>query len=685
MRAVLENLDGGVMLLRLGDPSEKVVTFTPERLSSLKEIIEKLKLKPPNGLVITGPSLEMFTVGADISLIEKVTDPVVGEKLAKEGQSVFAEIEKLPFRTVAAISGPCVGAGFELALACNYRLISDHPASTVGLPEVKLGIIPGFGGTVRLPKLVGLPKALDIILAGKTVRPKKALSLGLVDEVTPTHALLERARSVAAGSLRLRRKPISFKDKILSGPLKGFVKRSARASVLKQTKGFYPAPLNALESVFAGSYDTEAKLLGKSIVTPESKALTHIFFLTEASKGLGKGAKKHLENFSASVIGAGVMGAGIASILASSGIPVTLKDTSEAALTKARAQLRDYADSLSYLSPSERSALVSRVNATTQDPDGNVRIVIEAIVENMSVKKKVLAELATKLSEETIIASNTSSLSISEMASEIPNPGRFIGMHFFNPVPKMPLVEIVMGRKTDDKTIALVAGLAVKLGKFPIVVKDVPGFLVNRILTPYLNEAAFLMQEGYRIEDIDKAATDFGLPMGPVRLLDEVGLDVASHVSEIMVKGYGPRMEAPPLAAKLAKTGALGKKSGVGFYDFTSKKPRRDLASVLALPKQKETSPDIQERLIFALLNEAVLCLDEGVAGAPGPDAAKQIDLGSVMGFGFPPFRGGILYWAQKKGFSSIIEKFKDLEKKYGSRFKPTESLTKWAKKGFYP
>lgn len=659
------------MLIRLGDPGEKVVTFTPERLQSLREILEKLKSKPPAGVVITGPTLEMFTVGADISLIQEVTDPKIGESLAKEGQAVFSEIEKLPFKTVAAISGPCVGGGFELALACDFRLLSDSPSSTVGLPEVKLGIIPGFGGTVRLPKLVGIPKALDLILTGKTVRPKKALALGLVDEVIPGHALIERARSVAAGSLRLRRKSIGIKDSILSGPLKRIVKKSAKASVLKQTKGFYPAPLKALESVFAANYETEAKLLGEAIVTPESKSLTHVFFLTELSKSLGKGAKKHLENMSASVIGAGVMGAGIASILAASEIPVTLKDTAEAALTKARAQVRGFADSLSYLSPTERNLLVSRVNCTSQDPPIGVGIIIEAIVENMAVKKKVLSELASKIGDEAIIASNTSSLSISEMGKEISNPGRVIGMHFFNPVPKMPLVEIIMGEKTSDKTIAIVAGLAVKLGKFPIVVKDVPGFLVNRILTPYLNEAAFLIQEGYKIEDIDRAATDFGLPMGPVRLLDEVGLDVASHVSEIMVKGYGARMEAPALAAKLAATGALGKKSGVGFYDFSTKKPRRDLYSVLALPKEKQGSSEIQDRLILSLLNEAILCLDEGVAGAPGAEAAKQIDLGSVMGFGFPPFKGGILYWAQKTGLGKLLEKTTELEKKYGARFKP--------------
>lgn len=684
MRAVLEKLDGGVMLIRLGDPSEKVVTFTPERLQSLKDIIYTLKSKPPAGVVITGPTLDMFTVGADISLIQEVTDPKIGESLAKEGQAVFTEIEKLPFRTVAAISGPCVGGGFELALACNFRLISDSSSSTVGLPEVKLGIIPGFGGTVRLPKLVGLPKALDLILTGKTVRAKKALALGLVDEVTPAHALIERARCVAAGSLRLRRKSIGIKDTILSSILKGIVKKSAKASVLKQTKGFYPAPLKALESVFASNYDVEAKLLGEAIVTPESKALTHVFFLTELSKGIGKGAKKHLENFSASVIGAGVMGAGIASILAASEIPVVLKDTSEDAISKARIQIRGFADSLSYLSPSERNILVSRVTATTEDPPVGVGIVIEAIVENMAVKKKVLSELALKLGEQTIIASNTSSLSISEMAKDIPNPSRVIGMHFFNPVPKMPLVEIIMGSKTSDQTIALVAGLSVKLGKFPIVVKDVPGFLVNRILTPYLNEAAFLIQEGYKIDDIDKAATSFGLPMGPVRLLDEIGLDVASHVSEIMVKGYGSRMEAPPLASKLVATGALGKKNDLGFYDFSTKKPRRDLYSVLALPKEKDGSSDIQDRLIFSLLNEAVLCLDEGVAGTPGTEAAKQIDLGSVMGFGFPPFKGGILYWAHKTGVASLIDRSKELEKKYGVRFKPNEGLLKRAQKGFY-
>lgn len=693
--ALLESLDGGVALLRLGHPDERVITLTPERIESIKKHLQTLRSKPPLGLVIAGPSLEMFTVGADINLIQEVTDAQLGAKLAKIGQDLFLEIEQLPFPTVAAISGPCVGGGCELVLACKHRIISDSKSSMIGLPETKLGILPGFGGTQRLPRLVGIPKALDIILAGKTLRPKQALSAKLVDEVIPGHALIERARKVASGSLRLPKRALSFQDKIFfwSRIARSWLKKKAKESIQKETKGYYPAPLAALEMVFYGiengleaGYKKEAEELGKLIVSSESKGLVHVFFLSESSKNLGRGGSKQLENIATSVIGGGVMGAGIASVLAKSDYPVILRDTSEEALQKAKAHIRNYADKLKYLSEPEKSALVSRVEATSQDTPAlaNVSVVVEAIVENLAIKQKVFSDIAKLVSPNAILASNTSSLSISAIAESIPSPERVVGMHFFNPVEKMPLVEIVMGSKTSDRTIALIAALTVKLGKYPIVVKDVPGFLINRILTPYLNEAALLLQEGYSISDIDQAATSFGLPMGPVRLLDEVGLDVASHVSKIMLDGYGDRMATPPLAEKLVATGALGKKNGVGFYDFSGvkPKPRTDLRQVLALGEVKE-NPDktvIQQRLILSLVNEAVRCFDEGVAGAPGKEAAAQVDLGSVMGFGFPPFRGGILYWAQKVGAAHLVTQAQNVSKHRSFEFKLWEGIERRAK-----
>jgi 3-hydroxyacyl-CoA dehydrogenase/enoyl-CoA hydratase/3-hydroxybutyryl-CoA epimerase len=340
------------------------------------------------------------------------------------------------------------------------------------------------------------------------------------------------------------------------------------------------------------------------------------------------------------------------------------------------------------LSETERSFLLNRVETTVRNSPntGNATIAIEAIVERMDVKKKVLSEVASQIPDDAIIATNTSSLSVSEMATAIHNPERVIGMHFFNPVEKMPLVEIVQGEKTSTRAIATVAALTNKLGKFPIVVHDVPGFLVNRILVPYLNEAAFLLESGYRIDAVDKAATDFGMPMGPFRLLDEVGLDVAAHVGETMRNGYGERMAAPDYVSSMVAANRLGKKSRVGFYDYPEDgKPSvsSEVQGILSVRMDKSgDAKEIQDRLILNLINEAVKCLDEGVAGAPGPEAAKQIDLGTVMGTGFPPFHGGLIKYAETLGASQIWSSLKRLEETCGPRFTPAPGIIERAQRG---
>ncbi|MCB0318351.1 MAG: enoyl-CoA hydratase/isomerase family protein [Bdellovibrionales bacterium] len=693
----LKFLESGVAVIFLGEENESVVTLTGNRLKSLAVHLKQLSEKPPKGLIITGPKKGMFTVGADINLIKNVTDAKIGESLAKQGQDVFAIIEKLPCTTVAAISGPCVGGGCELALACDYRIITDEKNSLIGLPEIKLGILPGFGGTQRLPRLIGLPKALDIILAGKTKRSKQAYEIGLCNEVVRFEQLMVRADAIAAGTVKMKKPRVSLVDKILSNFAftRNFVKSKAETTVAKTTKGFYPAPPAALAAIMLGlekgtqeGYPFEAKELGKLIVSPESKSLIRIFFLTEGSKSIGKTAKKAIEHVHSVVVGAGAMGAGIAGVLAKNECSVILKDTSDASLERGMNQIRSYLNSISYLDHQSKSFILNRIEATTKDSKnlGNSNIAIEAIFEDMNVKKQVLGDLAALMPEDAIIASNTSSLSISEIADSIPNPARVIGMHFFNPVEKMPLVEIVMGNKTTDKTIAIVGALSSKLGKFPIVVKDVPGFLVNRTLTPYLNEALRLLEEGYSIKDIDSAASRFGMPMGPIRLLDEVGLDVATHVSAIMLAGYGERMKAPELSKKLLALGRKGRKSGKGFYDFSDKKPvpAADISEVLGITKTKDLADlsDIQDRLILSLINEAVRCLDEGVAGAPGKEAANQIDLGTVMGMGFPPFRGGVLNYAEGLGASKIKQSLDELAKKYGKQFEATEGIISRAKSG---
>lgn len=679
--------DRKVATITLGAEDERAITLTPVRLESFKAALREVKDAKVKGLVIKSPNVDSFCVGADISLIQSVTDPEKGAQLAAEGQGAYDLLEDLDCVTVAAIGGPCVGGGCELVLACDYRIITDAKSSSIGLPETKLGILPGFGGSYRLPRVVGLPKALDIILAGKTLRSSQALKVRLVDEVVSPAQLVERAEAIARGERAPRRKKIPVVDRLLSNnPLgRSFVKGQAKKSLLKQTKGFYPAPVAALNVTVDGlgrgraeGLAVEARELGKLIVTPESKALVHLFFLTEASKSLGKSARKEVTDLHGLVIGAGTMGAGIAGALAKSNHQVIVKDTSDASLQRGKDHTAKELSKLRYLSSFERAAIGNRIdwlqfNSPTMARTG---LVVEAVFEDMSLKKKIFSDIATRVRPDAILASNTSSLSVTEMASGIDRPERFIGMHFFNPVEKMPLVEIIRGEKTGDATVAKVAALTTEMGKFPIVVKDVPGFLINRTLIPYLNEAVFLLAEGHSIEAIDGAALAFGMPMGPIRLLDEVGLDVAAHVSKVMVDGYGERMAAPAFAEKLVALNRKGRKTNAGFYTYTGKEsaPWSGLAKELGLPtspKRALSRDEIIQRLIYHLVNEAMKCLNEGVAGDDKELAKKQIDLGTVMGIGFPPFRGGVLYYAELEGLERIRAKLADFEREHGSRYQP--------------
>ena len=677
--------DNAIALLSLGNTDERAITLTPARLQSFIAALNEVKSSKATGLVIFAPSLESFCVGADISLIQSITDPTHGAALAAEGQAAYDLLEDLGCTTVAAISGPCVGGGCEMVLACTYRIMTDAKSSVIGLPETKLGILPGFGGTYRLPRVVGLPKALDIILAGKTLKASLALKASLVDEIVSSATLLSRAEEIARGKNPPRRRKLALIDRILSSNLLGraLVRNRARTALLKQTKGFYPAPIRALNVTVAGlaqnrheALQVEARELGEMITTPQSKALVHLFFLTEAAKGLGKNARKEIEGQHFMVIGAGTMGAGIAGALARNSHQVIVKDTSDSALKRGKEHLTKELGKLRYLSSFERAAIANRID-WLQFPSSSFErssVVIEAVFEDINLKKKIFQDIANRVPSDCILASNTSSLSVSEMARAISHPERFVGMHFFNPVEKMPLVEIIRGEHTNDTTIAKVAAIATEMGKFPIVVRDVPGFLINRILIPYLNEAVFLLQEGHSIEAIDGAALDFGMPMGPIRLLDEVGLDVAAHVSKVMVAGYGERMAVPDFAERLQALGRKGRKTNAGFCDYQGKSSAvwGGLAGALNLPSKPQTplsKQEITERLIYHLVNEAMKCLNEGVAGSEREAAIKQIDLGTVMGIGFPPFRGGVLYFAQQAGLDSIRARLISFAALYGSRY----------------
>lgn len=699
-KPVLE-IKENIAVLTLGETNDKAIILTEERMKALNEILdslhEKLKNEPSKikGLIITSPPTTNFCVGADINAIKDVTDEAEGKRLAKQGQNIFQKIEDLNITTVAAIHGHCVGGGCELSLACDYRIITDYKNSKIGLPETKLGILPGFGGTQRLPKIIGLPKALDIILGGKVIPAKKAKSLGLVDEVIKVEgadsaATQEKLISHAKEKISLgknRSFRISLSDKLLSSNKLGraICVKMAHSASLKKTKGKYPAIPKSIElcaesfnQPARGGYEKEAEALGRLIITPESKALVHIFFLTESAGKIGK--QETSEPISSiGLIGAGVMGAGIAAVGIKSGLKVSSFDLSEDARNRLSNHVSSFLSKSRSLKEEQKNKLKENLSlhaALKELP--NQDIYIEAAAENLEVKKKIFSELSLLHSSECILASNTSSLSLKDIFSEIPNPERTIGVHFFNPVEKMPLVELVRTEHTSNKTLINSARLVSKLGKYPVIVEDVPGFLVNRILTPYLAEASLLLEEGAGFEDLEKCAVHFGFPMGPFRLIDEVGLDIASKVEEILSNAYGSRMKGGKILSKVSERKLLGKKGGLGFYKHEGKKTEvnAQLLSELGIKEKNgsKSREEITERLVLSMINEAVLAYDEGVAGAPSIDAANQIDLASIMGFGFPPFRGGVIYYLRQEGTKEVLRQFKKYQKT-SPRFEAARSI----------
>ncbi|MCC6219610.1 MAG: enoyl-CoA hydratase/isomerase family protein [Deltaproteobacteria bacterium] len=698
---------GGVATIRLGSTDKSVFTLKEDSLSSLEKAIAAIsEAKDVRGLIIVGRNENIFCAGADINLIKEISDRKLATQLAQRGQAVFDKLDALSCVTIAAISGACVGGGCELVLACDYRIASDSIVTKIGLPEIKLGILPGFGGTQRLPRLIGLPAALDIILKGSVVSADKAVQLGLVDFLVRNEArganqrgmlelLEEKAAEIILGKKRIARRPLSVRDKLLthSGLGRALVAKKARQQVLTSTKGHYPAPLLALDVALFGlragmtvGLKREAEKLGELLVTPESKSLVHVYMLTDEASKRWRSSKLQLNNSHVAVIGAGTMGAGIAASMVMSGLRVTVVEP----ISEVRARAASLIEGIVGKRHKHRvAAVLSNLQLVENVRNlSNVDIVVEAVSEKFELKKKIFEELDRTLDSKAILASNTSSLPISDFSADVSHRGRIVGMHFFNPVEKMPLVEVVCTKHTDERTIAFTSALAVSMGKYPVIVSEVPGFLVNRILTPYLVEAAFLLKEGFGIAEIDELATSFGMPMGPFRLLDEIGLDVAAEVSGIIEDSYGSRMSGPHYVAKLLAAGRKGKKGGKGFYLYedgnkavldNSVRGVLEVSAPVAIDRQKRAA--LTDRLILRLLNEAVMCLDEEVAGLAGPEAAGQIDLATVMGLGFAPFRGGILHYANTVGAKVILEKLTNLEREHGERFTPCSGIAARAKK----
>ena len=690
--------DDGLGILTFDQAGEKVNMLSRAVFSELSDLLARMAREPRlRGLLIRSGKPDVFVAGADLKDFTRVGSEDL-RPLVERGQAIFEQIAELPWPTIAAIGGVCVGGGTELALACDYRLMSDASKARIGLPEVRLGIFPAWGGCTRLPKLVGLQAALDLILTGKLLDARRARRIGLVDEAVPAAIFETFTRNFAAGKLGAgkprRRRTMSLASLALEGnPLgRRLIFSKARDKVLDETKGHYPAPLEALAVIEEGygkpvavGLEAEARRLGHVFGGPVQRNLLGIFFQTEeVRKETGAaGGVRPQPVARIGILGAGVMGGGIGQLAADKGIPARMKDIEanalaggfaaaagiwKGAMARGRLTARDLEAKMALLSGSLDFSGFAQCDVT-----------IEAVVEKLAVKRAVLKDWEEVVPREAIFASNTSTLPIREIAAGAVAADRVAGMHFFNPVHRMPLVEVIRGERTSEETVATIFELAKRLGKTPVVVKDSPGFLVNRVLAPYLSEAVRLLQEGCRIEDVDRVMTEFGMPVGPIALLDDVGLDVAVKAGEILHAAFPERMKGSRQEALVA-AGRLGRKSGRGFYEYENGKrrgPSRDAYRALGA-EPKDPAPvnveTIESRLVLPMVNEAVFCLEEGVVPSP-----SKLDLAMIFGTGFPAFRGGLLRHADAVGLDHVVAWLKELADKYGTRFVPAESLQELA------
>ena len=686
--------EGDLAILWFDLPGEKVNKFSTAVMSEFAGVVDELEHDSAiKRVIIASGKSSIFIAGADVTEFSKATSADQAREYTRFGQQTIHRFSKLPQVTVAAINGAALGGGCELAIACDYRVMSDSPKAQIGLPETKLGIFPAWGGTTKLPRLIGLPAALDIILNGKTVDGKRAKRMGLVDEVVPAPILLDIARQFAAKPKR--RGSDRTKFYVEGNPLaRRVIFSKARKAVLEQTHGNYPAPLKAIDVMEYGMSSGVERGLAREvdevvplIVGPEGEVaqnLIRLFFMMEESKK-ERIAATPLEVRNAGVLGAGIMGGGIAQIIADkTEASVRMRDINWKAIAggmKAAAKIWKKKVDRRRMTRGEMQRKLARITSTT-DWSGFERcdLVVEAVVENVEIKRQVLSEFEAIAGPSAIFATNTSTIPITDIAAQATRPENVVGMHFFNPVDRMPLVEVIRGAKTSDVAMVTVANFARKLGKTVVYCNDGPGFVVNRILGPYMNESGFLLEEGNAIESIDKAMVDFGMPMGPMALLDEVGIDVAAKVAKILGAAFGDRMEPSHVVDTLYADGRYGKKNAKGLYLYEAGKRQGPDSSVYKLLNIKSTHPaDAQavvERMIFAMVNEAAMILDEKIVASPA-----ELDLAMIMGTGFPPFRGGLLRYADKLGLPYILARLDDLAQKHGKRFLATPALRKLAER----
>jgi len=705
-----EMLQNNIGQLTFDLPDERINKFSTQVMQELDTSLDDLaKNADLKCLLICSAKKNIYIVGADIKEIITITDLEKGISVSNLGQKVFSKITDLPYPTIAVIDGACMGGGTEMSLACTYRLATDNPGTKIALPEVNLGLFPGWGGTQRLPRLIGLQRALDLILTGRTLNGIRAYRQGVVDKVIPKEQVREMALKFALDVVngvdvlklsRSRRKQKGLLPPLLEkNPLgRAIVYRIAKKNVLIKTKGHYPAPLEAIKAIKGGfrkslpkGLKIESQLFGHLIISSISKNLIKIFFWTEAVKkenGIKNPDVEIKPVKKAASLGAGVMGGGVAQLFASRDIPIRVKDINYDAVSKAYNQAASVLKGKlkrRRISKLEFQHILGKITGTI-DYSGfkSVDLIVEAIVEDIEIKKSVFRELENYIDNNTIVVSNTSSLRINDMATAFKYPQRFAGMHFFNPVHMMPLVEVIRGKDTSDITLSTTFQLAKRLGKTPIVVGDGPGFLVNRLLLPYMVEAVSLLEKGQKPEKIDRAMEKFGMPMGPIELFDEVGIDIATKVAKILSLSMGDRMAESKLLDELVKDNRLGKKTNLGFYKYEGKKKISDPAinSYIKIKERVQlNNEDLINRMVYPMINEAARCLDEKIASRP-----QDVDVGMIFGTGFAPFKGGLLSFADCEGISKVYETLQSLAESDHDRFKPSIALEKVYKsgKGFY-
>jgi 3-hydroxyacyl-CoA dehydrogenase / enoyl-CoA hydratase / 3-hydroxybutyryl-CoA epimerase len=684
----------GVAIVTLDTPGEKVNKLNEALIEEFSALLDRLESDDSlQGALLVSGKEENFIAGADIEMFKSRDTAEEMAELSRTGHEILLRVEQFKKPIVAGIHGSCMGGGTELALACHYRIVSDHKSTKIGLPEVKLGLLPGMGGTQRLPRLIGIQKALTYMLTGKNMYSYQARKTGFANETVHMHAI--RDAGIKAVKKLNGSKPKHPDNRTIaeialeSNPLgRKIVFDQALKRTLKQTRGNYPAPPKIIESVkygfqhgFEAGLKNESKLFGELAVTPESRALVNLFFgMTAAKKNPHDDQKRNVKRMG--VLGAGLMGSGITEVSIDNGYHVWLKDQTLENALKGEGEIAKSLDqkvNRKILSSFERDEMLSLIHPTTSYHGfEKIDLVIEAVFEDLELKQRIVAEVEEVVSNNTIFASNTSSIPISDIAANAKRPENIIGMHYFSPVQKMPLLEIIKTDKTSDRVIATAYDVGLKQGKTVIVVNDGPGFYTTRILAPFMNEALLLLEEGASVEQLDNSMKDFGFPVGPVALFDEVGIDVGAHVAETLSDIFESRGgKTSKLAAELVDAGYKGRKNRKGFYryDSGSKKKKKEVNEEIysffgGSDRKTFDAEEIRQRLSLMMVNEAVYCLQEEILQSPGDG-----DLGAILGLGFPPFLGGPFRYIDREGADVLVKRMEKLQKEHGNRFKPAALL----------